>query len=509
MKPKPRKDTARAEAMLGEITRIDKARRSLAGFVEYVVGHKPADHHRLMCADIDALLADEFDFLLLCQPPGSGKSTYTSRILPSYFLGRFPGEPIICASNTAELSIEWGKATRNLIGEPEISTVFPDLAIAPDSRAVDNFKTTTGGEMFSIGVGGTVMGRRAKLILVDDPLKGFEEASSATQLAKLHSWFETDLITRLKPGGKVIIVSQRLARNDLVGYLQDRNSIEETYRVRERIIKMECEEGDIDPLGRKPGETLWPEWFTPVQVADAKRDDFRWRCLYQQRPPSDTGEWVSRDEIRLVDSAPTPMTTYLCTDLSLNQGDGDWTVHLAVGIDIPGRLYVLDAWRIRTGDPNDIAIQHLRMIDIHHPVESLIEDDILQKHYRHILADRAREAGTPVPLKVLPIGGKDKVTRAAGLRALFKQKRVFIVRAEWNSWLVRELLHFPHATGAGVDDGVDALGLIGRRLAALSKPAAPAAPKPIDPRGSFYTATLNDLWDAHEAGHIKFGQGRI
>jgi len=62
--------------------------------------------------------------------------------------------------------------------------------------------------------------------------------------------------------------------------------------------------------------------------------------------------------------------------------------------------------------------------------------------------------------------------------------------------MVKELLAFPNAMGEGVDDGVDALGLIGRRLGSLSRAASviPDGPPP-DPRGSFFSATFDQLWE--------------
>jgi hypothetical protein len=127
------------------------------------------------------------------------------------------------------------------------------------------------------------------LAVIDDPISGFEQASSLTQLAKVHSWYETDFITRLKPNAKVVLICQRLARNDLAGYLIDRNAANPTRRQRILKLEMECTDPTNDPLQRPLGGRLWPEWYTTSMVADAKRDDYKWRTLYQQEPPADEG----------------------------------------------------------------------------------------------------------------------------------------------------------------------------------------------------------------------------
>jgi predicted phage terminase large subunit-like protein len=244
-------------------------------------------------------------------------------------------------------------------------------------------------------------------------------------------------------------------------------------------------------------------------VEDARRDDFKWRTLYQQRPPSESGDWVSREEIQLVaptNSPDTPMSYYLLTDLALSVNKGDYSVHLVVGVDKEQNVHVVDAWRDRCAIDKTVEV-HLNLASAYPLAESLIDDDNAAKVYVQLLATRARERGVAVPWKAMPMRGQDKETRAAPLRGLFKRRKVFMRRAPWNEWMVRELLIFPNAMGEGVDDGVDALGLIGRRLTALASPApAPAAPKPLP---GLHQMTLDGLYEENERGRSSFGRGRL
>lgn len=482
--------------ILAELERIQTARTSLAGFVEYALGKTPALHHRLICDHVDRLLADEYDDLILLMPPNSAKSFYTSVAVPPYLLGRDPQAQILAISGTADLAQQWGRLARNNIADPTIRTLFPSLALSDDSRAVDSFSTTAGGTYRSFGVNSQVLGQRATILLIDDPLTS--AANSLVTLRQLHSYFENEALTRLDPQrGKVILVCQRLDRNDLAGYLMDRDALEHTRRLKVLTLKMEAEEDDDDPLGRQPGDILWPERFTDLWVRDQKRDPFKWRTLFQQEPPSDTGQWCRPEWLQFVDTAPDKLTNYLMSDLALSIGTGDYSVHIVVGIDHAGRIYVLEAWRDRcSGD--ETAERHLQLCDEWCPEESLIDDDNASRMYLIALADRARAAGIPVPWKSMPIAGKDKQTRAAPLQALLRQLRIFMVRAPWNRWLMNQLLLFPTATGSGVDDGVDALGLIGRRLLQLGRPAGPVAPKRWPTVQS--DMSLNELFEDNEVG---------
>lgn len=452
-----------------------RAQRALADYAAFTIDVVPALHHRAICSAINALLNDEYDDLVVNTPPGAAKSTYTSHALGAYFLGTRPSANVIVATHTAELSERWSRKVRNTLASDEHALVFPASTLSKDSTAVGRWATSAGGEFLAAGVGGSILGFRADLAIIDDPISGFEQAQSETQLQKVHDWYETDLITRLKPGGKVVLICQRLAANDLAGYMIARNEMNPTRRIKVLTLRMEAEEDD--PIGRAPGERLWPEWFTPEMVEDAKRDDYKWRTLYQQRPPSSSGDWVAPEHIKVVDIVPATLSRYLLSDLALSVNKGDYSVHIVAGQDEEGMVFIEDAWRERCAVERTVE-RHLDLIEHHRPLESLIDDDNASKVYVQFLAARARERGVAVPWRTMPMRGQDKETRAAPLRGMLRTGRVCFKRAPWNSWLFKEMMMFPNAMGEGVDDGVDALSLIGRRLASLARPGRTLPPPP-------------------------------
>ena len=462
--------------LLKELEMRENAHDTLEGYCRYILEIEPALHHQVICQNIDELLADDYDELIILAPPGSAKSFYTSIALPSYFLGKFPKKHVLTASYSTELAEKWGRKVRNTLDTPIFNSLF-NVQLSADSTSAGRWATAQGGEFYAAGVGSGILGFRADLAVIDDPISGFEEAQSITRLSKIHGWYETDLVTRLKPGAKLVLICQRLARNDLAGYLIDRNEANPTRR--QRILMLPMEAGENDILGRQPGDRLWPEWYTEGMVTDAKRDDFKWRTLYQQQPPADTGAWASTDDFRF---APTPKydpkmyTYYGMTDLALSVNSGDYTVHLIVAHNNQtGDNHIADCYRKRV-DPDESSNEMVNLAQVYAPVEWLIDDDNASKVYMQLVATRARERGIMVNWKPLPMRGVNKETRAAALRGMFKRGLMYFDPAKvWTNAIINECLQFPNALGAGVDDCVDALGLIGKRLTTLQLVEAPKA----------------------------------
>jgi hypothetical protein len=153
---------------------------------------------------------------MLCLPPGSAKSNYASIEFPGWYLGRNPANAIIAASHTQELAERFGRRVRNIVASPEFGRVF-GIGLAQDSQAAGRWDTDARGEYFAAGVGGAIAGRRADLSVIDDPVKSREDADSDRSREKAWEWYTNDLLTRLKPGARQIVVMTRWHEDDLGG----------------------------------------------------------------------------------------------------------------------------------------------------------------------------------------------------------------------------------------------------------------------------------------------------
>lgn len=337
-------DVTPAEAARWLLAR-KKARDDFVSFSGYMQpeDQQPQLHHILLGNALDRVCNGRDGRVMLTLPPGAAKSTYGSGLFPAYFLGRHPEAYVIACSHTQAFSARWGRRVRNMIAEKKYQQLYP-MSIASDSAAADAWATSTGGEYFAVGIGGKVQGRRADLIVIDDPFGSRQDADSELIRDHVWNWFETDLRPRLKPGGRIVLINTRYHMDDLSGRLLRT----EGDRWEQINIPMEAEEGDL--LGRKPGERLWPEWFTQSMVDDAKKDARTWTSLYQQRPVAIGGGELKKAWMQYYDAHNFKgMNRIILMDPAGGRKDkkSDYTAIWVLGLGEDENVYVLDMVRDR------------------------------------------------------------------------------------------------------------------------------------------------------------------
>lgn len=323
------------------------ARKSLAKFIEYLeVGIIPARHHQYLIGKLEAVERGEIRRLMVFMPPGSAKSTYASILFPAWFIGRHPDRSIIHASHTTELAERWGRRIRNMAGEPRYGRLFEDAELAADSQAAGRWSTRAGGEYYAAGAGSAIVGFRADLGIIDDPIAGREQADSEREREKIKEWYRSDFHTRLKPGGAIVLIMQRWHEDDLAGWL-----LSEQAKGGEQweVVRLKMEADENDPLGRAPGEPLWPEWYTNDMRAQAKRDARTWLALYQQEPRPESGGEFKKEWLQRYQTKPTKgLNTYILVDpASEKKKTSDYTAVFVVGLADDQNYYVLDFVRDR------------------------------------------------------------------------------------------------------------------------------------------------------------------
>ena len=454
--------TATPQQLLEELLRRKQAKDSLVGYIAYLdLGFVPAAHHRLIIDHLEAVERGECRKLMIYMPPGSAKSTYASVLFPAWYLGRHPARSVIASSHTEELADRFGRRVRNLADTEAHRNVF-GTGVAADRKSVGEWETEAGGEYFAIGIGGAISGRRADLGIIDDPVRGREDADSERARETAWQWYVNDFLPRLKPGASQILIMTRWHENDLGGRLLEREA--EAWR----IIELPMEALPDDLLGRKPGERLWPEWFSEQMVAEAKQDVRAWNSLYQQNPAPDEGTYFHAAWFGSYRNLPAQMTIYGASDYAVTAAGGDFTEHGIFGRGPNGDLYVLDWWRNQTS-PDVWIDRQLDLVLRHRPACWFGESGVIQKAVAPYLRDRMAERGVWVRIEWLP-STVDKQARCRPFQALASMGKVlFPIEAAWKAEIVGQLLRFPAGKH---DDGVDVCSLIGRGLEMMPAPSA-------------------------------------
>jgi predicted phage terminase large subunit-like protein len=442
-----------------------QAKESLEAYIEYLdLDFVPAAHHRLILRELEAVERGEIRKLMVCLPPGSAKSTYASMIFPAWYLGRNPTNPIIAASHTLELAETFGRRVRNIYASPAHRNVF-GVTVAQDSGAAGRWETERGGEYFASGVGGSIAGRRASLALIDDPVKSREDADSDIRRARVWSWYTSDFLPRLKPNASQIVIMTRWHEDDLGGRILDRE------RDDWRVIELPMEAMPGDPLGRRPGERLWPEWFTEEMVETAKKDVRAWNALYQQRPASEEGDFFKLEWFPAFARFSNPDIKYYgASDYAVTEAAGDYTEHGIFALDPMGTIYIVDWWRGQT-TPDAWIERQCDLIRRYKPLCWFGEAGPIRRAVEPFLLRRMNERQAYCRLEWLP-SVHDKATRCRSFQALASMGKVMILaEAPWRSELLGQLTRFP---AGRYDDGVDVCSLLGRGLEMLPPALSPS-----------------------------------
>lgn len=398
--------------------------------------------------------------IIVEMPPRHGKSEEISVHTPIWFLEHFPWASVLLTSYAADLATGFGRRVRDAFLQD--STGFLKTRIRDDVQRTDHFLTTEGGGMGSVGIGGPLTGKGAHLLLVDDYIKNWAEASSELVLQSIWDWFATTAYTRMEPGGSCIILATRWVIDDLIGRLKDQDK-EHMWK----IIRMPAlaEEGDV--LGREVGDALWPERYTKETLLRIRSvlGEFMFSAMYQQDPKSTAETKADVEKFKIMDTITNQGAYRFCRswDLAATGSDktkkskrSDWSVGTLLGINgRPG------------GSTTETAIvDMIRGKWKPHEIEKLLLDTA-QRDGNHVPILLEQEPGSSGKIaaahladnvlkgfrvEIQPPSGSNKWIRAQPYIAGVSAGRVQLLRASWNEVHKKELKDFPNVR---YDDTVD------------------------------------------------------
>ncbi|MGE4482022.1 phage terminase large subunit [Acidocella sp.] len=421
-------------------------------------GQSPFSHHELLIRHLQGVADGDCDRLMVQMPPGSAKSTYGSVLFPAWFMARRKGAQVIAAAHTASLAHYFGGRVKAVLAQ---HGAWLGVEIAKASKASSRFSLTGGEEYFSAGVRGPITGRRADLIVIDDPVKSWAEAESQVQRDALFDWYRAELTARLKPGGRVVLIMTRWHEDDLAGRLL---ATEGGWR----CLRLPALAETDDPLGRGLGEALWPA-LQGVEDLERRRREVGERAfaaMYQQAPRAKEAGLFRVGAVTRLTVVPEVKMSVRAWDLAASQpGLGrrpDYTVGLKLGMTEDNRLVVLDVRRMQ-GSPAQVeaAIKEMARLDGVGTVISLPQDPGQAGAAQ--VAMLAREL---VGFKMVSSPEREaKQVRAMPAATQVDAGNLAIVAGGWNDMFLAEMREFPHGRH---DDQIDALSRAVNHLATLA-----------------------------------------
>jgi predicted phage terminase large subunit-like protein len=444
--------------LLAEARKIGTQEKAQSDFMAYVNYVWPnfihGRHHAKMARAFERVANGEVKRLIINMPPRHTKSEFASYLLPSWFLGRFPGKKIIQTSHTAELAVGFGRKVRNLVDSDRYKDIFPQVALQADSKAAGRWATNYAGEYFAIGVGGAVTGKGADLLIIDDPHSEQEATLAEVNpeiYDKTYEWYTSGPRQRLQPGGAIVIVMTRWSKKDLTG------------QVLKAAAQRSGEEWEVIefPAILPSGKSLWPE-FWKIEELEALRQELpngKWMAQYQQQPTSDVSAIVKRDWWKIWERDYAPPCSYMIQSWDtafLKSQRADYSACTTWGIfehpDDTGRLQsniiLLNAFKNRMEFP-ELKERAFEEYKAWNPDSLIVE----AKAAGSPLIFELRAMGIPVQ-EFTPSKGNDKIARLNAVADIFASGRVWVPNTHWAEELVEEVASFPSGEH---DDLVDSM----------------------------------------------------
>lgn len=455
----------------------------MLAFVQATFSSYRADPvHELIAAYLDRVVAGELHRLMIFAPPQHGKSQLVSVHLPAFWLGRRPDDPVIITSYGADLAESKSREARDLVTGYEFRQVFPEVRLADDSRAVNEWMLAKPhrGKVVAAGVGGPVTGRGGLLGIIDDPHANWEQAQSLTMRNRIWDWYKGTFRTRIWEHGAIVIVLTRWHEDDLAGRLLSDQASEwtvlrlpalaETQEQRDAVAqRWGLVGGQLDPLGREPNEPLAPSRFSRQALLSIQRDvgTLVWSAEYQGSPTQPEGTMFKRAWFKIVNSSPLREGDWVrYWDKAATEDGGAYTCGVLMQRAINGKLYVVDLVRGQWSEfERETVIKQTAELDRdrYGLVNIWTEQEPGSGGKDSALATIRNLTGFAARAD-RPTG--DKAVRANPLAAQAEAGNVHLVRAYWNSSYLDELAAFPNSK---YKDQVDASSGALSKLAGVSR----------------------------------------
>ncbi|MEX2053203.1 MAG: terminase family protein [Candidatus Paceibacterota bacterium] len=418
-------------------------------------------HLDLIAAELEKIeeLGDrDYKVLLIQMPPRHGKSELCTVNFPAWYLGRNPTKEIITVSYSADLAQDFGAKTRGIVSEPAYKAIF-NVSLKEDEQGKAKWKTNENGSYTSVGVGGSVTGRGANILIFDDPIKNRVEAESETYRQRVWDFFTSTAFTRLEPKGVAVVILTRWHMDDLAG----RILMNEGLKGKVKIIHLPAIATQTEE-NRKVGEALWPERYTVEYfetITKPTLGPYDWEALYQGSPILTESQEFRKEWYKYIDENELEQkqtANFLTVDTAISKRDyADYTGFCDNSVDSEN-FWNLKAWRIRL-NPDELVNTLFALHERRRYAAIGIEKTTFTEGLKPYLDSEQRRRGRFLPIVELSHKNTAKDIRIRSLIPRYAAGGIRHVKGLCDA-LELELSQFPHGLHDDVCDSVSYMSQI-------------------------------------------------
>ena len=303
---------------LKELT-SQKSKKDFLTFVKLVAPTLVSDwemgkHIEVISDKLQKVVEGKIKRLMVFLPPRSSKSVICSKLFPAWYIGKNPNHEILTVSHSDQLSSDFGRSVRDIVGTEEFTDMFPGVNLRQDVRAAGKWKTNLNGSYYAAGVRSQIAGRGAHVAILDDAMSEEDSFSDAGR-RYIKEWWPSGLRTRIMPNGAIIIINTRYHYDDLCGWLlkqQEKFDIDTEMRWDVVSIPAWVDEDSSKLLGLPVGTSYFPEWKSDEILRQdemeirATNGSKYWESLYMQNPTPDEGSLIKKDWVNWWDYGDPP-----------------------------------------------------------------------------------------------------------------------------------------------------------------------------------------------------------
>ena len=433
--PDTKKEYLKAALLLDQKKKDQSVRDDFLSFVkhmwpEFIEG----EHHKIMSEKFNRVASGELKRLIINMAPRHTKSEFASNFLPAWMIGNNPSLKIIQATNNAELAVRFGRKAKSLIDTQEYQDIF-NTRLREDSQAAGKWETAQGGEYYAAGVGGSITGRGADLLIIDDP-HSEQDAMNPASYDRVYEWYTSGPRQRLQPGGRIIVVMTRWSVADLTGKLI--KAQKEPKADQWEVIEF--------PAILPSGKPVWPGYWKieELEAVKASVSTLKWNAQYQQSPTSAEGSIIKREWWKKWPKDELPPLQHVIQSYDtafMKKETADFSAISTWGVfeleDGGPRLMLLDVLKDRYEFP-ELRKKAKEQYDYWKPETVIIE----AKASGLPLTYELRKMGIPV-INFTPSKGNDKHTRVNSVAPLFEAGQIWAPDTKFAEEVIEECAAFP------------------------------------------------------------------